>query len=46
MNANIRTAILLSLSLILAVQVSYLPAGLSIIFALMLVLLWLNLRKQ
>lgn len=46
MNANIRTAILLSLSLILVVQVSYLPAGLSIIFALMLVLLWLNLRKQ
>lgn len=46
MTASIRTAILLSLSLILAVQVSYLPIGLSAIFTLMLVLLWLNFRKQ
>ncbi|KGT46330.1 MULTISPECIES: DUF3488 and transglutaminase-like domain-containing protein [unclassified Acinetobacter] len=46
MTASIRTAILLSLSLILAVQVSYLPVGLSGIFTLMLVLLWLNFRKQ
>src|SRR5690606_31280520 len=44
--ASVRNAILLSLCLILTVQVSYLPIGLSFIFALMLLMLWLAMRQQ
>lgn len=45
-DSKIRTSIILTLGLILLAQVAFIPALLSIIFAISLICLWISLKRQ